>query len=309
MKLSDAQNNFISALLRRGIINDESSASCWFKPNGKVEMFLEEETNLHPSNVHGLSVTLETRIEQGDDFEKLKNNDRKKYDQFTKSIKENGDDSNFELNSYSNFVFNLCFTAIDNNSIKYQSSWHLDYEPLSKYPYLNEPKVYHPLFHLHYGGTTMRSIYQDLNAHRDILDKDNSYYSIFEELKSIVKDDKISEIIDDLLLKRAENYEEIEKHLHTFGGEMISYIPLYMIAPRIPFPPMDIYLGIDFIISNFWPKNKYKELLREDNYCNMIKQSREKLNWDNYFNSITSYWNKKAYKIRPEMLIPSLIIK
>lgn len=59
--------------------------------------------------------------------------------------------------------------------------------------------------------------------------------------------------------------------------------------PRIPHPPMDLFLGIHFIINNFVSSKEYPkkvELLNDFDYQNVIIYS-QKLVWDVYFNSFS----------------------
>ncbi|MBO4373279.1 MAG: hypothetical protein J5826_10125, partial [Bacteroidales bacterium] len=77
--------------------------------------------------------------------------------------------------------------------------------------------------------------------------------------------------------------------------------------PRIPFYPMDIFLGIDFIISNFLSKDVYKELQTNDNYKAIIRNSQEKL-LKPYFTVIASNWKKGAYPaLNPQMFNQTII--
>lgn len=59
--------------------------------------------------------------------------------------------------------------------------------------------------------------------------------------------------------------------------------------PRIPHPPMDLFLGIHFIINNFVSSKNYPkkiDLLNDFDYQNVIIYS-QKLVWDTYFNSFS----------------------
>jgi hypothetical protein len=86
------------------------------------------------------------------------------------------------------------------------------------------------------------------------------------------------------------------KYTHPYyhfqgGGSRIEGKPtgeiLLVDFPRIPHPPMDLILGIHFIINNFISSKNYpqkKELLEDDQYQNVIMDS-QSLIWDTYFNS------------------------
>ena len=92
-------------------------------------------------------------------------------------------------------------------------------------------------------------------------------------------------------------------------NDRTSFIPLLLIAPRIPFPPMDCFLGIDFIICNFLNKKDYQKLQTEPPYKRVIKKSQEKL-WKPYFNIMAQNWEKNIgsnLAITPHMLNQMLL--
>lgn len=77
-------------------------------------------------------------------------------------------------------------------------------------------------------------------------------------------------------------------HLH-YGGEYLDGLDtgeLSILAnPRIPHPPMDIFLSFHFIISNFYSSKEYAfigELMNNDDYKQIIKRAQERL-WKPYF--------------------------
>lgn len=68
---------------------------------------------------------------------------------------------------------------------------------------------------------------------------------------------------------------------------------LLLSAPRIPFPPMDALLAVDFILSNFAGEDWHK--LRDDGaYKNNIYESQLRL-WKPYIHSIWSFWQPGAH--------------
>jgi len=89
------------------------------------------------------------------------------------------------------------------------------------------------------------------------------------------------------------------KYTHPYyhfqgGGQRIEGTPsgdiLLVDFPRIPHPPMDLFLGIHFIINNFISSKEYPkkiELLNDFEYQNVMIDS-QKLVWDLYFNSFAS---------------------
>lgn len=63
---------------------------------------------------------------------------------------------------------------------------------------------------------------------------------------------------------------------------------LYIGTPRVPHPPMDIFLVINFILGNFYDKKVYKfvnSLLANERYCQLIKKAQSRI-VDPYLNGI-----------------------
>ena len=79
----------------------------------------------------------------------------------------------------------------------------------------------------------------------------------------------------------------------TFGGKMMENVNLgdvlLLPVPRYGFPPMDIVLGIDFILSNFLEKAMYEEIKQNKYYQAAVRDSQEKF-WKPYFLTIGSRW-------------------
>ncbi|MCQ2960168.1 MAG: hypothetical protein MJ198_08285 [Bacteroidales bacterium] len=287
------KNLVVSNLYRCGIITDIKDASDMFN-NGRLS-FMVPKTNNLPSNINDVFVTLIFDIKCGED--KFEN-------EVKKEIEEKADKNvKFEIQSYSQFVFSIQFSGKDDKGIEYLSGWHLDYEPKTKYPFLKEPKVYHPLFHLHYGGSNLREVYRELNMHQDFFDDKSCTNALIEDIKALLEDRKTKDKIDEVFLTHVTKSSEIIQNAVTRNKK--SYVPLYMIAPRIPFPPMDEYLGLDFIISNFFEKPKYDTFRKNVFFHNKIVESQNKL-WKDYYGIINGYWNNKSSNITPNMLIPSL---
>ncbi|MEZ4884413.1 MAG: hypothetical protein R3E32_06695 [Chitinophagales bacterium] len=64
-------------------------------------------------------------------------------------------------------------------------------------------------------------------------------------------------------------------------------------SPRLPHPPMDLFLGFHFIINNFFSSKDYtfvNELLNDDEYQSIIKRAQERM-WTPYFNAFGSTGN------------------
>lgn len=79
-----------------------------------------------------------------------------------------------------------------------------------------------------------------------------------------------------------------------FGGEFIEGCDkgdLGILAnPRIPHPPMDIFLGFNFIINNFYNRKDYdfvENISQDYNYQMIIKRAQERL-WQPYFKAFDS---------------------
>lgn len=93
-------------------------------------------------------------------------------------------------------------------------------------------------------------------------------------------------------------YIHHEFHL-TFGGNamkskgedenQIFGKVLLVPSPRLPHPPMDAILGIDFIIKNFVQKSVADSITTGSQYRKAIKASQERL-WRPYMLSIARHW-------------------
>ena len=73
-----------------------------------------------------------------------------------------------------------------------------------------------------------------------------------------------------------------------FGGKKMELIDEEMSVlscPRLPHPPMDIFLGFHFILSNYYSNKEFpfvNSLLQEPDYQQIIKRAQERL-WTPYF--------------------------
>jgi hypothetical protein len=78
-----------------------------------------------------------------------------------------------------------------------------------------------------------------------------------------------------------------------FGGKKMELIDDEMAvlsSPRIPHPPMDIFLGFHFIFSNYFNNRKFNfvnDLLEDSDYQNIIKRAQDRL-WTPYFKAFDS---------------------
>ena len=81
----------------------------------------------------------------------------------------------------------------------------------------------------------------------------------------------------------------------TFGGRKMEDgglnfgACLILPSPRFAYPPMDAILGIDFILQNYFHKDRIKKLVNMPEYMDIIRKSQERL-WQPYFYSLASNW-------------------
>jgi len=82
---------------------------------------------------------------------------------------------------------------------------------------------------------------------------------------------------------------------------------VFLAAPRIAYPPMDLFLGIHFVINNFYNRKSYSfvdELLRNDDYVDIIKRAQERM-WVPYFNAFKEGSDHRDYTM--ESIFPLYI--
>lgn len=124
---------------------------------------------------------------------------------------------------------------------------------------------------------------------------------------------------DELKDGKADNkgYMHPEYHI-TFGGDKIEEDDtldfgnaLILPTPRLPHPPMDVVLGIDFIIQNFYPKEIKINILGDELYIAIVKNAQLRL-WRPYFHSLASHWQPNLCTINTDnfksmRLLPCLV--
>lgn len=91
-------------------------------------------------------------------------------------------------------------------------------------------------------------------------------------------------------------YEDDE---YNFGSS------LFLESPRIAFPPMDIPLGINFVLSQFYGDN-WRKLSRNKTYLGIIKNSQKRL-WKPYFTKLASYFDTPHLNEPAKTIMPDLI--
>lgn len=88
------------------------------------------------------------------------------------------------------------------------------------------------------------------------------------------------------------HYSHPEYHF-TFGGNKMANrdygATLIFPTPRFAYPPMDAILGVDFILQNYFHKDRIKGVVQDPIYRNILKKSQERL-WKPYFKSLASKW-------------------
>jgi len=133
-------------------------------------------------------------------------------------------------------------------------------------------------------------------------DKQDNFDCITEFLFEINIEGHISEKMESLKscwhldkhIESTNGHDGTPKFTHPsyhfqFGGEFIQSSDkgdLGILAnPRIPHPPMDIFLGFNFIINNFYNRNDYdfvNKLLENYDYLYILKRAQDRL-WLPYF--------------------------
>ncbi len=88
------------------------------------------------------------------------------------------------------------------------------------------------------------------------------------------------------------HYSHPEFHF-TFGGNKMPNkdygATLIFPTPRFAYPPMDAILGVDFILQNYYHKDRIKNIIQNPIYRDIIRKSQERL-WKPYFKSLASKW-------------------
>ncbi len=108
--------------------------------------------------------------------------------------------------------------------------------------------------------------------------------------------------LDQHTVSTSDKYTHPSYHFQ-FGGNKIKTLSsgdlLMLGTPRIPHPPMDIFLGFHFILANYFDNTKHlfvKKLLQNPDYEAIIKRAQERL-WTPYFNAYNPTMTHNDFKI------------
>lgn len=104
---------------------------------------------------------------------------------------------------------------------------------------------------------------------------------------------KCSWHLDQHIVSNIDKYTHPSYHFQ-YGGNKIKSLSsgdlLMLGTPRIPHPPMDIFLGFHFILANYFDNTKHtfvKDLLNDYEYTEIIKRAQVRL-WNPYFGTYDS---------------------
>lgn len=98
-------------------------------------------------------------------------------------------------------------------------------------------------------------------------------------------------------------------HFQHGGHSMVPHAEflgrgLLLPAPRLPFPPMDAVLSLDFVLSNF-SGSCWRELRSNPTYIRLLQEAQQK-HWKPYFEKIASWWATGPKDTESHILWPHL---
>lgn len=184
-------------------------------------------------------------------------------------------------------------------------------------PFNEKPKVIHPKDAEHLELRLNCLVIADFNSYGKMVDP-----LVHLEFDVIIEG--MSEEIGDLIytgfhidrhLEGENEPDEVHPIYHVhFGGQGLSHEgtkygqSLFLGAPRIMYYPIDLILGIDFIISNYFPKLK-KSFHASHDFISVIKEQ-QVIFWKPFFHCLASQWTGynhadniwKAKTIWPQLL-------
>ncbi len=98
----------------------------------------------------------------------------------------------------------------------------------------------------------------------------------------------------------------------TASGNINSFYGAALIlnTPRIVHPPMDVILGVDFILHNFFTKKECEKIMQDKTYQRIVRHSQERL-WRPFALSFASHWQNDIAtideSINPLKIFPNLM--
>ncbi len=120
--------------------------------------------------------------------------------------------------------------------------------------------------------------------------------------------------------RHVEKADQLSRFAHPqyhfqFGGHALKDLKedekdvgqvLIIDSPRIPHPPLDALLGIDFILTNFIPRSEL-DFREEREYIKLIESMQDRL-WKPYVNSLASRWqpNSRSAPWQSHLIWPQL---
>ena len=185
--------------------------------------------------------------------------------------------------------------------------WELSGKINDEFKYDLEPIIFN------INGSISGSFPNNLNRHKIYFENSLSIKSNFSNNEDVVQSYKFELSMDSYFFNDSETYKYYksawhhDKHIDSdepkythptyhfhFGGRYLKGLETgdisIMSSPRIPHPPMDIFLGFHFIISNFFSSKDFSfvnELKNEYDYQQIIKRAQERL-WTPYFKAFDS---------------------
>lgn len=88
-------------------------------------------------------------------------------------------------------------------------------------------------------------------------------------------------------------------HFHHGGRAIKDSISDYgnlliMDAPRLMHPPLDLFLAVDFLLTNFLEKRVWQNLRADSSYQEIVQDSQRNW-WKEYFQQLSNYWEHYEY--------------
>ncbi len=89
-----------------------------------------------------------------------------------------------------------------------------------------------------------------------------------------------------------------ESDEYSFGSS------LFLESPRLAYPPMDIILGINFVLSQFYG-DYWREVTKNSKYNSLVRESQQRL-WKPYYSKIAEYFEASHLHEPAKLLMPDL---